>query len=388
MLELDNNYEELYHHGVIGQKWGVRRYQNEDGTLTEEGKAHYGNDSGEGPSDYDRKRKTMAAIGGAAALGVGIASGAYLANKMRSNQYQQPIVVEPPPKPAKTKEDKKSEKDKRIKGASSNIESVTDLLSKINKLGKEADSIETNVKQSSIVNDLIGILDGKNGKDVKDAHGAKQGSKSESGKSQSTDEPKKSLTDRIKELSNGVKEMDTLGKNVNSLESTVKNSSLASKAEKLFGGDKDKDKGKPEGGEKSGNPIKSVTDKMKSVTEGIKEADALTKQVNSLEDSLLKSRFIDSIKQSVQDNGGLAIDNLRKEIARGETVVKDEDSVIKKGSILKSLSPFETARPEHMMAMWVTDNDNDEDYYKGIYSIQMKTGGAPKVYQHRHKSRW
>lgn len=30
--------EELYHHGVKGQKWGVRRYRNEDGTLTEEGK--------------------------------------------------------------------------------------------------------------------------------------------------------------------------------------------------------------------------------------------------------------------------------------------------------------------------------------------------------------
>lgn len=29
---------ELYHHGVKGQKWGVRRYQNEDGSLTKEGK--------------------------------------------------------------------------------------------------------------------------------------------------------------------------------------------------------------------------------------------------------------------------------------------------------------------------------------------------------------
>lgn len=33
--------EELYHHGVKGQKWGVRRYQNEDGTLTDEGKKLY-----------------------------------------------------------------------------------------------------------------------------------------------------------------------------------------------------------------------------------------------------------------------------------------------------------------------------------------------------------
>lgn len=28
---------ELYHHGVKGQKWGVRRYRNENGQLTPEG---------------------------------------------------------------------------------------------------------------------------------------------------------------------------------------------------------------------------------------------------------------------------------------------------------------------------------------------------------------
>ena len=37
----DQLYDDLYlaHHGVLGQKWGVRRYQNSDGTLTSAGKA-------------------------------------------------------------------------------------------------------------------------------------------------------------------------------------------------------------------------------------------------------------------------------------------------------------------------------------------------------------
>ena len=35
---LISNEEYLAHHGIKGQKWGVRRYRNEDGSLTEAGK--------------------------------------------------------------------------------------------------------------------------------------------------------------------------------------------------------------------------------------------------------------------------------------------------------------------------------------------------------------
>lgn len=34
--------DELYHHGIKGQRWGVRRYQNPDGTLTAEGRKRFG----------------------------------------------------------------------------------------------------------------------------------------------------------------------------------------------------------------------------------------------------------------------------------------------------------------------------------------------------------
>ena len=37
---------ELYHHGILGMKWGIRRYQNKDGSLTPAGKKRYYNDDG------------------------------------------------------------------------------------------------------------------------------------------------------------------------------------------------------------------------------------------------------------------------------------------------------------------------------------------------------
>ena len=40
MIYYEDNY--LMHHGILGQKWGVRRYQNPDGTLTAAGKSRYG----------------------------------------------------------------------------------------------------------------------------------------------------------------------------------------------------------------------------------------------------------------------------------------------------------------------------------------------------------
>lgn len=41
---------ELYHHGIKGMKWGVRRYQNADGSLTNAGKKRYWDKAPEGYS--------------------------------------------------------------------------------------------------------------------------------------------------------------------------------------------------------------------------------------------------------------------------------------------------------------------------------------------------
>ena len=52
---------ELYHHGIKGQRWGVRRYQNPDGSLTAAGQKRYDRDVAE---NNMKKKENRAIIDG------------------------------------------------------------------------------------------------------------------------------------------------------------------------------------------------------------------------------------------------------------------------------------------------------------------------------------
>lgn len=56
--------DELMHFGIKGQKWGVRRYENEDGTLTDAGKERYRKDAEKARKEIgDASRDPMTSVG-------------------------------------------------------------------------------------------------------------------------------------------------------------------------------------------------------------------------------------------------------------------------------------------------------------------------------------
>lgn len=52
-----DNY--LIHYGIKGQKWGVRRYQNDDGSLTDAGRRRYGGGAGKIEAFYTAKKNRI-----------------------------------------------------------------------------------------------------------------------------------------------------------------------------------------------------------------------------------------------------------------------------------------------------------------------------------------
>ena len=75
---MENYDNELYHWGVKGMKWGVRRYQNKDGTLTAAGRKR--NNSSKNSDNKSNSRKKKIAIAAASTLTVAAAASLYGTN--------------------------------------------------------------------------------------------------------------------------------------------------------------------------------------------------------------------------------------------------------------------------------------------------------------------
>lgn len=60
---MENTY--LYHHGIKGQKWGVRRYRNKDGSLTPAGKKRYNDMSEDARTASEIRQKKVSQMSNA-----------------------------------------------------------------------------------------------------------------------------------------------------------------------------------------------------------------------------------------------------------------------------------------------------------------------------------
>lgn len=152
---VENDYNSLYHFGIKGQRWGIRRYQNPDGSLTPEGKKRYLNPDGslnergrkELGRQYLKDRKYAGRVAGGA---LGTAAAAYYAKEYTSAKRWNNIIQ---PEINKIRQQHPETKFYTSATLVKNGENVLEKIEKIPKNSQEAEKLK---KAGYIISDHRG----------------------------------------------------------------------------------------------------------------------------------------------------------------------------------------------------------------------------------------
>ena len=121
---------ELQHFGIKGMKWGVRRYQNKDGSLTPAGKKRY-DESDEEREKKEKSKKTKAKVATAAVATAAIATTAAM-NKDKIKKGVDFVNAKKPSKDEKkeTTIDDYKESLKKTQSADKALQGIKEIVNK------------------------------------------------------------------------------------------------------------------------------------------------------------------------------------------------------------------------------------------------------------------
>ena len=121
---------ELQHFGIKGMKWGVRRYQNKDGSLTPAGKKRY-DESDEEREKKEKSKKTKVKVATAAVATAAVATTAAM-NKDKIKKGMEYVNTNKPSKGEKkeTTVDDYKESLKKTQSADKALQGIKDVVNK------------------------------------------------------------------------------------------------------------------------------------------------------------------------------------------------------------------------------------------------------------------